>query len=155
MSEQTPLLESTPDTQNTSRSNNQDRPALIQLGTLSVCISLLVLIEFGAYLATIPLNQVLEENICRQMHLGATLAPNDPRCKDKSVQSELSMIRGWQSTFDFIPGLLVAVPYGMLADKVGRGIVLTLASLGLTLSSGFYILVCMYCFIVLPHIISL
>lgn len=153
MSEQTPLLESTPVTRNPSGSDSQDRRALRLLETLSVCISLVVLVEFGAYLATIPLNQVLEENICKRMHLGAALAPNDPRCKDKSVQSELSVIRGWQSTFDFIPGLLVAVPYGMLADKVGRGIVLTLATLGLTLGSGFYIFVCAYSFMFLPCII--
>lgn len=147
MSERTPLLESesaplTREPVDSPRKDSRESSVLEHLGTFSVCIILLVLIEFGAYLATIPLNQVLEENICQRLHLGVALAPNDPACKDKSVQSELSLIRGWQSTFDFIPGLLVAVPYGILADKVGRGFVLTLSSLGITLSFGFYVFVC-------------
>lgn len=146
MSERTPLLEPAPPTHEpaeSSRNNNQDSSILKNLGTLSVCVCLLVLVELGAYLATIPLNQVLEQNICQRLHPGIALVPNDPICKENSVQSELSVIRGWQSTFDLIPGLLVAVPYGILADKVGREFVLFLASLGITLSSGFYILICM------------
>lgn len=148
MNERAPLLGSTPARPTPAagltkdNNNNNNRVLLKQFGPLSVCIILLLLIEFGAYLATIPLNQVLEHNICQQLHPSKILAPKDPICKQKSVQTELSMIRGWQSTFDFIPGLLVAVPYGVLADKVGRRFVLALASLGITLSSCSYALIC-------------
>lgn len=147
MNERAPLLGSTPASPKPAgcpANENHNRTFLKQAGPLSICITLLLLIEFGAYLATIPLNQVMEANICQRLHPGKTIAPNDPICKDKSVQTELSMIRGWQSTFDFIPGLLVAVPYGMIADKFGRGFVLTLACLGITLSSGSYAIVCKY-----------
>jgi MFS family permease len=147
MNERAPLLGPPPLAANPkpavcSTNDNHNRALLKQLGQLSVCIVLIILIEFGVYLATIPLNQVLEQNICQHLHPGKTVAPNDPICKDKAVQTELSMIRGWQSTFDIIPGLLAAVPYGMIADKFGRRFVLTLACLGITLSSGSYSLVC-------------
>lgn len=145
MSEQTPLLEPSntiSEPANSSKISSRDQTVLRHLGTFSVCIILIVLIEFGAYLATIPLNQVLERNICQRLHPDLALEPNNPICKEKPVQTELSLVRGWQSTFDVIPGLLVAVPYGMLADKIGRELVLTLSSLGITLSSAVYALAC-------------
>ncbi|KAB5551178.1 putative MFS transporter [Coniochaeta sp. 2T2.1] len=115
----------------------------VRLGIIIACFLLIILLELGAYLATIPLNQVLEENICRSFH--PQLPPNseeDPRCKGKAVQAELSIIRGWQSTVDVIPGLLTAVPYGFLADRRGREMVLGLSLVGITLTSACYILIC-------------
>ena len=41
-------------------------------------------------------------------------------CKADDVQSELAMLRGWQATFDGLPGLLLALPVGWAADKYGR-----------------------------------
>ena len=41
-------------------------------------------------------------------------------CKADDVQSELAMLRGWQATFDGLPGLLLALPVGWAADKFGR-----------------------------------
>lgn len=114
------------------------------LGIVTTCILLIILLELGAYLATIPLNQVLEEIICRNLEPHLPPDTDDPRCKDKAVQAELSIVRGWQSTLDFIPGLLTAVPYGFLADRRGRELVLSLSLLGITLSSAFYIFVCTY-----------
>ncbi|TDZ21047.1 Efflux pump ustT [Colletotrichum orbiculare MAFF 240422] len=112
------------------------------LGIVTTCILLIILLELGAYLATIPLNQVLEEIICRNLDPHLPPDTDEPRCKDKAVQAELSIVRGWQSTLDFIPGLLTAVPYGFLADRRGRELVLSLSLLGITLSSAFYIFVC-------------
>jgi MFS family permease len=37
-------------------------------------------------------------------------------------------------TFSCIPGILVAMPFGMVADKYGRKLVLLLALLGVILS---------------------
>lgn len=113
-----------------------------RLGIVATCILLIILIELGAYLATIPLNQVLEENICDRFHPQRPTHPDDHRCKDKDVQAELSIIREWQSTLDFIPGLLTAVPHGFLADRWGRELVLSLSLVGITLASACYILVC-------------
>ncbi|KAJ0336727.1 hypothetical protein COL922a_007618 [Colletotrichum nupharicola] len=92
------------------------------LGIVTTCILLIILLELGAYLATIPLNQVLEEIICRNLDPHLPPDTDEPRCKDKAVQAELSIVRGWQSTLDFIPGLFTAVPYGFLADRQGRAL---------------------------------
>ncbi|KAK1570030.1 major facilitator superfamily domain-containing protein [Colletotrichum navitas] len=110
---------------------------------IAICIFLIVIIELGAHLIAIPLNQVLEAIICHNLEPQMSpSAADDLRCKEEFVQSELSIIRGWQRTLEFIPGLLTAVPYGYFADRRGRGIVLTLSLLGITLSQAFQILIC-------------
>ncbi|KAK1961570.1 MFS general substrate transporter [Colletotrichum sublineola] len=106
------------------------------------CIFLLTIFELGCCLIAIPLNQVLEAIICRNFYPQAPPSVNDLRCKAKAVQDELSIIRGWQSTLELIPSLLTAIPYGFLADRQGREMVLGLSLLGMTLSSTFYILIC-------------
>jgi len=114
-----------------------------RLGIIVTCILLIILLELGAYLSLIPLIQVLEGIICDQFHPDRTAGQDgDAICKDNAVQTELAFIRGWQSTLEFIPGILTAVPYGIFADRYGRELVLGLSLLGATLSSGFYIVVC-------------
>ena len=55
-------------------------------------------------------------------------------CKVDSVQDKLAMILGWQYTFDSIPAILLAVPYGYLADKHGRKYITVLSMMGYALS---------------------
>ncbi|KAK2603871.1 hypothetical protein QQS21_003906 [Conoideocrella luteorostrata] len=105
-----------------------------------LCFVLNILLETGLYLITIALNQILEENICQSITPDVRGA-DDPRCKGSIVQSELSLIRGWQVTFDIVPGLLTAVPYGLLADRHDKEFVLGLSVLGGALASSFSVLV--------------
>ncbi|OAA38902.1 Major facilitator superfamily domain, general substrate transporter [Metarhizium rileyi] len=112
------------------------------LGMVTTCFALNILLEVGLFLITIPLNQVLEEVICQHSVSPRLPRANAARCKSKVVQSELSFIRGWQVTFDIIPGLLTAVPYGIMADRYGRELVLGLSVLGGALASSFSMLVC-------------
>ena len=41
-------------------------------------------------------------------------------CKVDVVQSQLASLRGWQQTFEGFPSLLLAIPFGYLADRYGR-----------------------------------
>ncbi|KAH7305250.1 major facilitator superfamily domain-containing protein [Stachybotrys elegans] len=51
---------------------------------------------------------------------GAIGGVDERHCKADAVQSELALLRGWQYSFDSIPGLLLAVPIGWAADRYGR-----------------------------------
>lgn len=95
-----------------------------------------------------PLTRVLEDILCRQHYestqpLGThlTLPIPEQRCKIPAVQGQLAMLRGWDATFSCIPTLLLALPYGYVADRYGRKIVLVLGLLGLTLSFAWTLLV--------------
>lgn len=94
--EQSPLIRSDPDGCDKDQGSRWKSSTLRPLGMMITCFLLNILMEFGLYLITIPLNQALEETICRGTLLPDAPTTNDPRCKDKTVQSELSLIRGWQ-----------------------------------------------------------
>ncbi|KAM7183034.1 Major facilitator superfamily domain containing protein [Rhypophila sp. PSN 637] len=114
--------------------------------TIGMCLFLIILLDIGLSLLSTGLLQVQEDNICQN------LIRNDPEqkpqqrgdCKDKDVQSELSIIQSWQVVFDLLPGLLMAVPIGIVADKYGRSLVLGLSLLGITLSYAFSSVVCAF-----------
>ncbi|KAH8717847.1 Efflux pump ustT [Beauveria bassiana] len=110
--------------------------------------------EISNILITIPLNQILESIICRQL-VSDHASGIDPRCKNENVQRELSFIRGWQLTFDLIPGLLTAMMYGLAAKKYGRQFILALAVLGATLAATFVLVVCSFPAIFSPRLVWL
>ena len=92
--------------------------------------------------------RILEDAVCRRyherfaqpgVHLSLPIPEGD--CKIPSVQSELAMLKGWDAMFACIPSLLTAVPYGALADRHGRKLVLILALLGTILSLVWFVLV--------------
>ncbi|KAM0816493.1 putative Major facilitator superfamily (MFS) profile domain-containing protein [Seiridium cardinale] len=76
------------------------------------------------------------------------------RCKAEPIQSEISFILGWRDVFENLPGLfwsqicivyktdsdwtalaiLLAIPYGVLSDKIGRRKVMILATIGVVLN---------------------
>jgi len=63
---------------------------------------LLVLIVAGSIFQAVPLNQVLEDIICRQLDLSPRSRGN---CGESNImQAELALLRGWQTTLDLIPG---------------------------------------------------
>ncbi|KAL2175553.1 major facilitator superfamily domain-containing protein [Thermothelomyces heterothallicus CBS 202.75] len=68
---------------------------------------------------------------------GGVILVDDPTCKHPDVQGYLAMLRGWQNTFECFPGLVGAVPYGILSDRWGRRPVLGLGLAGIGASVAF------------------
>ncbi len=112
-----------------------------------------------------PMNAVMESIICRQAHPdifpptppppldqavagggrgggGGLVLTDDPRCKGPDVQGYLAMLRGWQATFDCVPGIVMAVPFGVLSDRWGRRPVLGVSLGGIVGSMVFTYGVC-------------
>ncbi|KAJ4420992.1 hypothetical protein N0V82_004034 [Gnomoniopsis sp. IMI 355080] len=54
-------------------------------------------------------------------------------CKSPDVQGELAILNGWKDTFDQIPGIIMALPCGFAADRIGRKPIILLALTGLLL----------------------
>ncbi|KJZ76344.1 hypothetical protein HIM_04426 [Hirsutella minnesotensis 3608] len=103
---------------------------------LAVAVPCLVIIfaaEIGASMIAAPMSQIAEGVICRRFHPDVVDPTTDARCKNADVQAELAMLQGWGMTFALIPGLLMAVPYGMLADRYGRKVILCLSLFGMLL----------------------
>ncbi|KAM3506930.1 hypothetical protein MY11210_007361 [Beauveria gryllotalpidicola] len=79
--------------------------------------------------------------LCRSAFLDVADPYGDERCKHEAVQADLAWIIGMENTISVVPGLLMSIPYGVIADKYGPNIVLGLVWAGQFLSEGGHLLV--------------
>lgn len=109
--------------------------------TFTLCALCLFFIMFAGSLMTSPLSEVTEEVICWQLHPEIRNG-SDPLCSGSDVQGELAFINGWSLPFALAPGILTAIPYGLMADTYGRRLVLTLCLVGLSLQQVVELAIC-------------
>jgi MFS family permease len=107
------------------------------------------MVDMGQSLAVAPRTRVYEANLCLTHYLrhdpnaiGADGTVPEQLCKIDAVQQKMAMIFGWQETFDAIPSILLAIPFGTLADKVGRKWTLTGSLIGLQLNNLWVLVIC-------------
>ncbi|KAF2622854.1 MFS general substrate transporter [Macroventuria anomochaeta] len=110
---------------------------------------LVAIIDMGAFLAEAPRTRVYEANICLGYYresdpsvIGADGSIPEKLCKVDAVQQKMAMIFGWQEMFDVIPSIFLAIPFGALADKVGRKWIFTASLMGLQLNSAWVLGIC-------------
>ena len=131
--ESSPLLPPTTDYEdNTLRSRTRQSWEKVMMLVLAVVL----LVSLGDQWQESPHARIMESVICYryfekvdqsklligrdQIGPGAIGGVAEMLCKADDVQSELAMLRGWQSMFDGLPGLLLALLVGWAADKYGR-----------------------------------
>ncbi|RAL15484.1 MFS general substrate transporter [Aspergillus homomorphus CBS 101889] len=139
--ENAPLL-GTDQVPRTSASSSQ------KLAVMVTASMLILAMDFGFYLTAAPQTKIFEDIVCRNYMaaLGnpADAVPTEGVCKSEPVQSELALVNGWKETSDVLPGILLSVPYGVLADRWGRKPVLLLGILGILLGEIWVRVVCLY-----------
>ncbi|RMY98905.1 hypothetical protein D0864_04220 [Hortaea werneckii] len=109
---------------------------------------LFVLNGLGYFISVAPQTQLFENIICDAYYRSGALHtaskqqnPSRDPCKVPAVQEALATIFGFQTFFDGIPGLLLAMPYGVAADKIGRKPVLLLSMAGQFLAATWVLFV--------------
>lgn len=121
---------------------------------------ILLTLGFGIMVAMVPQTRIYEDIICRRYYadypeqsttVGIALLPNEPRhgdgpdeslCKRPEIQDAVNQLFGWQTFFDGIPGLLLAMYYGSLADSKGRRPILILSLVGQLLGAAWILFIC-------------
>jgi hypothetical protein len=176
VSEATPLLGADGRTLNSSEraSFHEPQGEVVQTGgdaartrqlyiTILIFI-LLILTNTSGLLQSSAQVQLFENIYCSQYYTGSpSSAPplNGSSCKIDTVQANITLLRGWKSFFDFLPGkvgipvqslstntfvpclaVILTIPYGMLADRYGRKWILVM---NLTSMSIRYIWVYLVC----------
>jgi MFS family permease len=63
-------------------------------------------------------------------------------CKLDAIQGDLSVLRGWVFSWLLLVGTLVTIPYGIIADSVGRKVVVAASLISVTLPKAWIIVVC-------------
>ena len=114
-----------------------------------LAIFLVTVIDLGAFLAVPPKTRVFEANLCLRYYqkhdpskINKDGTVDEALCKINAVQAKMAAIMGWASMFEAIPGIFLALPYGILADKYGRKWIFVLALVGLQLDSLWVLFIC-------------
>lgn len=114
-----------------------------------LAFALVAIIDMGAFLAEAPRTRVYEANVCLGYYqetnpsvIDVDGAIPEKLCKVDAVQQKMAMIFGWQEMFDAIPSIFLAIPFGVLADKVGRKWIFTASLIGLQLNSAWVLGIC-------------
>ena len=118
---------------------------------LLLTMIVVLLVSLGDQWMYTPQTRILESVICyrhyekvdpdklllgrQRVGPGAIGGVPELLCKADAVQSELAMLKGWQQFFNGFPGLLLALPMGWAADKIGRKPILTIGLIGISLQS--------------------
>ncbi|KAM7192584.1 general substrate transporter [Naviculisporaceae sp. PSN 640] len=86
----------------------------------------------------VPMFRLMEDAIC---HTYYKKSPGEKieeaKCKVDEVQSELAWLGGIATMLGSVIGMIAALPYGVLADRIGRRKVFGLAYLGIFLSFAY------------------
>ena len=102
------------------------------------------ILSFGAYLMAIPSVRVFEDIICHHYYenLGVDVTGPDGNireslCKVDEIQERLNLLIAVLQFLSAGTGLILTIPYGIVADKIGAKFVFILSILG-TVSAGIY-----------------
>ncbi|CAK7203641.1 hypothetical protein SEUCBS139899_006379 [Sporothrix eucalyptigena] len=111
-----------------------------------VTFASIFVVEIALGTSTPAVSSMIESIVCRQRYGDTVLVGHggsaiDPRCKAPDVQGRLSRVLGWQASFECLPQILFSLPYGILADNLGRRPIMLIAWTGLGLQLAWYLIV--------------
>ncbi|KJK63126.1 MFS like protein [Aspergillus parasiticus SU-1] len=119
-------------------------PQLRASGWTPSVLTYLVICNFllagsGAFIG-LPLIRLIEDNLCRRyMQRGSSL--DESLCKTNQIQSELAYLNGSLLLVEALVGLVVAFPFGVLADRIGRKPIILLSTVGSQLALAWELVV--------------
>jgi hypothetical protein len=122
-SEERPLLPSEP-----HQPSDPSTPSLNNL--ILYFMTIHFLLAFCQIILVAPLIRLFENSLCLTYYNFPIGGVQESLCKIPEIQKPLATIRGWKSTLDTIPVLLVAIPLGKYGDYYGRRRILALALVG-------------------------
>ncbi|KAK4663764.1 uncharacterized protein QC763_503050 [Podospora pseudopauciseta] len=107
-------------------------------GSIILLLSLLTFaIVTSGMMYMIPMFRLLEDAFC---HLYYDKDPSESidehMCKVDGVQKELALLGGISAMINSLVGVVAALPYGVLADRIGRKSTFALAYVGIVIGFG-------------------
>ena len=112
-------------------------------------LGLFVTVNVSMTLQEPPRTRLFESIYCRDFYqsndpgrIGDGGFIDEQDCKIDAVQSQVALLKGWLEFFNFLPGIFLAAPFGVLADKYGRKWLLVMVMTAFWLESVWIYVVC-------------
>lgn len=121
----------------------------LRIRLMVTLFTIILLVETGNAMTSGPTTRIYEAIACKSYYeatdpskIGSDGQVPESLCKGKEVQGEVAIVKGYGELFDGVASILLAVPYGLLADRIGRkptillsipGFVLNILITGVTL----------------------
>jgi hypothetical protein len=102
-----------------------------------LCALFALSMEVPGALGTAPNLRMIELAVCRRFYDRHEADLPDELCAVDEVQTRIANVFAILGPLNTLPGLILAIPYGMLADSKGRKLVLALSLIGIILESIF------------------
>ncbi|GCB18867.1 hypothetical protein AAWM_01752 [Aspergillus awamori] len=103
--------------------------------------AMILAVEVGICMSNGPVTRIYESIACREYYaqhdptqIGADGEVQEELCKVKAVQQDLAAVKGYMEFFDGILSAVLAIPYGLLADRRGRKSTICLSIPGFALN---------------------
>lgn len=116
----------------------------------------LLVSTFGNHLKVGPEVRLFELLVCPKYYLehNAAMVDNHGKvpeeyCKLDEIQGQLGMLRGWLFSCLLLAGMLVTIPFGVLADSTGWKLVVVASLASVTLTKVWIIIICGFFSVVL------
>ncbi|KAK2034012.1 hypothetical protein LX32DRAFT_609167, partial [Colletotrichum zoysiae] len=127
-------------------------PKLHNPDAIAALFCAIILIGAGSLgLWAIPSTRQLEDVVCRDYYgllrsvdAGAGRPIDERQCKEDVIQSKVAMLFAVSGTLEAAVGTLSTFPWGIVADRIGRKKVFSLAVLGMLLDQLWFFLVCTF-----------
>ena len=120
----------------------QTHNASVRWRLLVTLFTMILTVEMGMAMAVGPITRISEAIACREYYaqqdpgqIGANGMVREELCKVTDVQTELAAVKGYMEFFEGGLSALLAIPYGLLADRRGRKWTLCLSIPGFALNS--------------------
>ncbi|KAJ5280716.1 hypothetical protein N7478_006088 [Penicillium angulare] len=124
------------------QTDNNDAAKKVGFRLKVTLFTLILAVEIGFAFIEGPMVRIFESIACRQWYLtadpsqiGANGQVPEEMCKGAEVQAELAAVKGYHMFFDGLLCALLAIPYGLLADRQGRKSTLVLGLPGFLLNA--------------------
>ncbi|OJI86058.1 hypothetical protein ASPTUDRAFT_53352 [Aspergillus tubingensis CBS 134.48] len=112
-----------------------------RLRLMLTLFAMILAVEVGICMSNGPVTRIYESIACREYYaqydptkIGADGEVQEELCKVKAVQQDLAAVKGYMEFFDGILSAVLAIPYGLLADRRGRKSTICLSIPGFALN---------------------
>ena len=108
-----------------------------------ICTAIEFLTTFGSAITSIPSTRLIESAVC-QRHYGTDKQIAEHICKDSRVQTDMAQLLGAMASFSALPGLLLTIPYGVVAEHVDRRFILLANSMSNVGAMLYMVAICVF-----------